>query len=114
METPMRTLQAERSKAQHRTRMTEKRRSGRTYRQRLTVSMTLLAVGILTAASVAIYLLVRQALFSHLDSALLSIARTEVAGAIDEPGGKVHVHEDLSLLSAPVGSGYEKFAQIKD
>lgn len=94
--------------------MTSTHPSRRTFRRRLTASMTLLAVGVLAAASAAIYLRVRQALLAHLDSALLSIVRTEVAGAIDEPGGRVHVHEEISVLTAPVGLGYEKFAQIKD
>jgi two-component system OmpR family sensor kinase len=94
--------------------MTSTHPSGPTLRRRLTVSMTLLAVGVLTAASAAIYLRVRQALLSHLDSTLLSIARTEVAGAVDEPGGRVHVHEETPVLTAPGELGYEKFAQIKD
>jgi two-component system, OmpR family, sensor kinase len=76
--------------------------------------MTLLAVGVLAAASTAIYWRVGQALLANLDSALLSIVRTEVAGAIDEPGGRVHVHEEIPVLTGPVGLGYEKFAQIKD
>lgn len=76
--------------------------------------MTLLAVGVLAVASAAIYVRVRSALLSNLDSALLSIARTEVAGAIDEPGGAVHVHEEIPILVAGVGLGYEKFAQIRD
>jgi two-component system OmpR family sensor kinase len=85
-----------------------------TFRRRLTASMTVLAVGVLAAASLAIYLRVREALLSNFDSALLSIARIEVAGAIDEPGGEVHVHEEIPVLTAPFGLGYEKFAQIKD
>ena len=62
--------------------------SRRTFRRRLTVSMTFLAVGILAVASTAIYLRVRQALLSHLDSTLLSLARTEVASSLDQPGGR--------------------------
>jgi two-component system, OmpR family, sensor kinase len=94
--------------------MTSKHPFRRTFRRRLTASMTLLAVGVLATASAAIYWRVRQALLSHLDSTLLSIARTEVAGSIDEPGGEVHVHDEIPALTAPVGLGYEKFAQIKD
>jgi heavy metal sensor kinase len=88
--------------------------SQRTFRRRLTLSMTLLAVGVLAVASTAIYLRVRQALLSHLDNTLLSLARTEVASALDAPGGRVHVHEAAPLLTAPVGLGYEKFSRIED
>jgi two-component system OmpR family sensor kinase len=76
--------------------------------------MTLLAIAVLAVASIGIYVRVRLALRAALDSALLSIARTEVAGSIDEPGGAVHVHEEIPVPTSPVGSGYEKFALIKD
>ncbi len=90
-------------------------RKVRTFRQRLTVIMTSLAAGVLVIAGAAIYLGVRQALLSNLDTTLLSIARAEVASAVDEPGGQVHLHEETpSALALPIGSGYEKFAQIKD
>jgi len=94
--------------------MTDRHQARRTFRSRLTASMTLLAVGILTAASTAIYLQVRQDLLAHVDSTLLAIARIEVASAIDEPSGHLHVHEEQPLLTASVGLGYEKFALIKD
>jgi two-component system OmpR family sensor kinase len=76
--------------------------------------MTLLAIAVLAVASAAIYVRVRVTLRRALDSTLLSIARIEVASAVDEPDGDVHVHEEIPLLSAPAASGYEKFAQIKD
>jgi len=86
----------------------------RTFRRRLTVSMTVLAIGVLAVASAAIYLRVRQTWLSHLDSTLLSIARVEVASSLDQAGGRVHVHEEIPVSTTPLGLGYEKFAQIKD
>ena len=86
----------------------------RTFRRRLTASMALLAIVVMAVASTAIYIRVRLALRSAVDSALLSVARVEVAGSLDRPGGLVHVHEEIPRLNSPVGSGYEKFAQIKD
>ncbi len=86
-----------------------------TFRRRLTLMMTSLAAGVLVIAGAAIYVGVRQALLANLDKTLLTIARAEVASAVDEPGGQVHLHEETpSALALPIGSGYEKFAQIKD
>lgn len=90
------------------------RRPRHTFRRRLTVSMTLLTVAVLSVANTAIYFRVRQALLSHLDSTLLSLARTEVASSVDQPGGDVHVHEEVPVVRAPGGLGYEKFVRIKD
>jgi hypothetical protein len=55
--------------------------------------MALLAIVVMAVASTAIYVRVRLALRSAVDSALLSVARVEVAGSLDRPGGLVHVHE---------------------
>ena len=82
--------------------------SSRTFRQRLTASMALLAIVVLALASIAIYVRVRLELQSTLDSALLNIAQVEVASAVDEPGGRVHVHDEIPVPTSPVGSGYEK------
>ena len=76
--------------------------------------MALLAIVVLAVASIAIYVSVRLVLRSGMDSALLSMARIEVASSIDAPGGAIHVHEEGSEPASSVGSGYEKFAQIKD
>lgn len=80
-----------------------------TFRSRLTVSVTLLSFGILVFAGLIVYLGAREVLRVNLDSALLAIARSEVASAIDGPNGKVHIHE-----SGPGSGGYEKFSQIED
>lgn len=87
---------------------------GSTFRRRLTWTMSALAVGILALASAAIYFGVRTALQWNLDSALLSIARTEIASSVDAPGGKLHMHEEVAVNARDSGSGYAKFAQIKD
>lgn len=85
-----------------------------TFRRRLTVSMTLLSVAVLAVATAVIYWRVRQAWLSHLDSTLLSIARIEIASSLDQAGGRLHVHDEIPVSTAPLGLGYEKFAQIKD
>ncbi len=86
-----------------------------TFRARLTIRMTLLSLGVLGATSLAIYVGIRETLLSNLDDVLLTIARTEVASAVDEPGDKIHLHEvGPASLALPTGSGYEKIAQIKD
>jgi two-component system, OmpR family, sensor kinase len=82
-----------------------------TLRDRLALTMALLAVGVLAVASGAIYFGARRLLYRNLDNALLAIARIEVASAIDSPEGGVHVHDEG--LALPIGSGYEKFAIIK-
>jgi two-component system OmpR family sensor kinase len=81
----------------------------------LAVATALLCLGVLTAAGAAVYLGARHSLSANLDGALLTIAQTEVASALDGPEGTVHVHEEgPSPLHLPIGSGYEKFAQIED
>ena len=91
------------------------RRGGSTFRRRLTTTMTVLSLAVLVALSSVVYLGVRKALLTSLDDTLLAIARAEVASAVDEPGGTVHVHDEgPENLTLPVGSGYEKFAQIVD
>src|SRR5688500_2654524 len=54
-----------------------------TFRARLTLGATLLCLGALAVAGGVIFLGVRQTLLWHLDSALLSIARTELASALN-------------------------------
>jgi two-component system OmpR family sensor kinase len=95
--------------------MVSERAPRRTFRRRLTATMTLLAITILAAASTAIYVRVRQTLLSHLDSVLLRIARAEAASVTFGPGGTVRVYEDLPpALIPPAAVGYEEFVQIKD
>ena len=85
-----------------------------TFRGRLAVSMTAVAFTVLGVAGVLIYVRVQRALLANLDGALLTIARTEIASAFDEPGKPVHVHDEDTPepITLPVGSGYEKFARI--
>lgn len=86
-----------------------------TFRARLTLGIAVLCAGVLAAASLAIYLGVRGTLWTNLDRALLGIARTEIASAIDDPLRGPHIHEVApTALQLPFGSGYEKIAQIKD
>lgn len=86
-----------------------------TLRARMTLSVTLLCLGVLTLAGTATYLGAQAALRQNLDNALISIARAEIASAVDGEGGAVHVHdEEPSPLELVSGSSYEKFAQIED
>lgn len=84
----------------------------RSFRTRLTWSLLSLAIALLTVASSAIYLGVRHALFTNLDSSLLTLSRTEASSVEDSPGGRVHVH-DAPPLFAGSGTPSEKFAQIR-
>jgi heavy metal sensor kinase len=89
----------------------------RTFRWRLTATMIALAIVILAAASTATYVGVRTALLWNLDSTLLSLARTEIASALDEPGSTIHVHEEIPLrkgVKGVGGLGFEKVALIRD
>ena len=91
-----------------------RKQSPKTFRARLTLATTLLAMGVLLLSDGLVYLSARQALRSNLDDALLSIARAEVASAIDGPDGAVHVHNEPAVISLQGRSGYEKFAQIEN
>jgi signal transduction histidine kinase len=86
-----------------------------TFRGRLTVTMSALSFGVLALVSVLIYAGIRWALVRNLDGALLALARTEIASAFDEPGGLVHVHDQVP---AEIDLGnlltYEKLSTILD
>lgn len=86
----------------------------RTFRLRLAISMTGLMVVVLAVTGLLIYVRVERAFLASLDDALVTIARTEVASAFDEPGKPVHVHEEDTpgSLTLGTGGGYEKFARI--
>jgi two-component system OmpR family sensor kinase len=75
--------------------------------------MSLLSVTVLGISGAALYVRTQQALTRDLDSALLSVARTQVASALDRADGKVHVH------NPPVPPGvrathYEEWTRIED
>jgi heavy metal sensor kinase len=85
-----------------------------TFRRRVALAMSALALLVLTLAGTAIYFGTRYVLRASLDKSLLAIARTEVASAIDRPDGRIHVHDERWVpISLPGGTGYEKFALIK-
>jgi two-component system OmpR family sensor kinase len=90
-------------------------RGAPTFAARLTSGTLVLLIGVLFVTGTAILLGVRESLQRNLDSALLSIARTDIASAIDAPSGRVHIH-DLSpvLLSLPWHSGYENYVAVED
>lgn len=86
-----------------------------TFRGRLTLTMSALSLAVLAFVSVLIYVGIRWALVRNLDEALLALARTEIASAFDEPGGLVHVHDQIP---AQIDLGglldYEKVSAILD
>ena len=87
----------------------------RTFRERLTLWTTALCLGSLTLVGAAFWVGALRALQLNLDRALLSIARTEVASALDGSHRQVHIHGgDPLFLELPEGGGYQEFAQIED
>lgn len=85
--------------------------SARPLRHRLAVVVLGVVAGTVVATGVAVHGAMARALESNLDLALSSVARTEVASAVDDPSGGVHLHDPLSQGAAP---GYEKLAHIED
>jgi hypothetical protein len=86
--------------------MTPARRPGAsTFRARLTVGMALLSLAVLAVAGAAIYVWARNALVGTFDGALLTIAQIEVASAIDEPDGAIHIHEGVPIPLGGAGAG---------
>lgn len=97
-------------------RLTERLRPPQqTFRGRLTLGATLLCLGALAVAGGVIFLGVRQTLLWHLDSALLSIARTELASALNRSLDRTSIYEEYpASLNLAVGAGYDKYAQIEE
>ena len=86
-----------------------------TFRARLTMTLSALSIGVLGLASLLIYVAIRWALVANLDQALLTLARTEMASAFDEPGNVLHVH-DQAPTAVDLGHGlaYRKVSEILD
>lgn len=84
-----------------------------TFRARLTMTLSALSIGVLGLASLLIYVAIHWALATNLDEALLTLARTEMASAFDEPGNVLHVH-DQAPVTVAIGHGgsYEKVSEI--
>jgi two-component system OmpR family sensor kinase len=95
--------------------MTGKRDRTITFRARLALCIALVSYGGFATASLVLFLAAQRALRMNQDAALLTLARTEVASAVDAPGGGIHVHEVDVNRPGPEGSrGYEKLVQIQD
>lgn len=85
------------------------------FRSRITLHTAGLCVGVLALAGASIYFGVRQSMLWSLNNALLSITRTEIATAVDDPQGEIHLHEDYPApLNLSASDGYEKIAQVQD
>ena len=71
------------------------------------------AVAVLAAAGLAIYAWAREALVSTFDHALLTVAQSEMASAVDEPDGAIHVHEWAARVApGRMTPAYEKVTRI--
>jgi two-component system OmpR family sensor kinase len=78
--------------------------------------MTALAITVLAAAGLTIYAWARDALVTTFDRALMTVAQSEVASAVDEPDGRVHVHEGEGATGpsrTPARAAYEKVSRIR-
>ena len=82
-----------------------------TFRGRLSATMSALSICVLALASVLVYAGIRWSLLRNLDEALLTLARTEIASAFDEPGGLVHVHDEAPT-AIHFDLAYEKVSEI--
>ena len=82
------------------------------------LSATLLAVGVLMLTEAGVFFAARQILRAGTDSALLGMARMEIAPAVNAPGarkaGGAARRQSHAALTLPRGSGYEKFVQIEN
>jgi len=86
----------------------------KTFRGRLTMTLSALSIGVLGLASVLIYGAIRWELLRNLDQSLLTLARTEISSAFDEPGGFAHVHEQAPAASDLRVLAYDKVTEIFD
>jgi two-component system, OmpR family, sensor kinase len=84
-----------------------------TFRGRLSATISGVSICVLALASLLIYAGIRWALVRNLDEALLTLARTEIASAFDEPGSLVHVHDQApTTIHLESDLAYEKVSQI--
>jgi heavy metal sensor kinase len=84
----------------------------KTFRGRLTMTLSALSIGVLGLASVLIYSAIRWGLLRNLDQSLLTLARTEIASAFDEPGGFAHVHDQAPVTIELRALAYDKVTEI--
>lgn len=82
------------------------------FRTRLAVSLALFGLGILMCVTGIYYLQVKAALFRTLDDALKSVARAELASALDDPDEGLHVHEVQGPLDSHFDTGLEEVSWI--
>ena len=79
------------------------------FRARLTLRLLLAFGVVLTLAMAAVYAGTRSFLYRDLDAQLRTLAATELASAVDEPGDGVHLHE----FSIPGTQEFaDKFVQL--
>lgn len=82
------------------------------FRRRLAQSLVLFGTAILFLPAFVFYRQVESVLYQHLDDALRSVARAELASAIDDPDEPPHVHDLESGIE--LQSGLEEIAWIVD
>ncbi len=83
------------------------------FRARLTLRWVLGFGVVLTLALLAVYFGIRAFLLADLDAQLRTLAGTELASAVDEPGDPIHLHEfPIDVASGQAYAG--KFVQLID
>lgn len=83
------------------------------FRARLTLWWLLAFGAVLTAADLFAYIGVRSFLERDLEAQLHTLAGTELASAVDEPGEGLHLHE-LPVGTGQAGEYADKFVQLID
>ncbi|MEQ1909322.1 MAG: ATP-binding protein [Vicinamibacterales bacterium] len=83
------------------------------FRSRLTLHWLLAFGMVLALADAAVYVGARAFLRRDLDAQLRTLAGTELASAVDEPGQGVHLHE-FPVDGSGVGEYADKFVQLID
>lgn len=86
-----------------------------TFRTRLTATLAALGIGVMLCVTAIYYYQVRGALRQTLDEALKSVARAELASALDDPDEELHVHDTSEGVEYPnLETGLEQVAWIVD
>ena len=81
------------------------------FRTRLTLRWVLAFGLILSLAHLVVYAATREFLVRDLDAQLRTLAGTELASAVDDPGGGIHLHEfSVDPLATDVYA--DKFVQL--
>lgn len=82
------------------------------FRRRLTYALFLFGAVFLIVPILVFYYQVEASMYQTLDDALRSVARAELASAIDSPDDEPHIHDSSSSLLISLDSGSRELAWI--